>query len=71
MEQSIKAIESWHIAQCHICTIAPALRVCNVCPFKAGLEYWNCDCKDDSIRHKSEMFCVRCDTDCPPQIKAL
>ena len=60
-----------YIAQCNICTLAPAMRVCKVCPFKAGREYWLCNCTSDRVRHKSELFCVRCDTDSPSHLKPV
>lgn len=63
--------ELMKISQCNICTLSSHMKHCQECNFKMGLDYWTCRCANDSIRHKSELFCIRCDTDRPPKFKAF
>ena len=51
-----KRLESMFISQCNICSIAPAMRHCNECRFKAGLEYWMCKCDNEYLNTKVNCF---------------
>ena len=62
-------MELYEIATCSICIVAHALRVCDTCQFKAGLEYWLCDCPQDRVKHKSQLFCLLCDMKMPVKLK--